>query len=73
MGLEKTLESPLGCKEIKPVISKGNQPGIFIGRTEAEALILWPCDLKSRLIGKDPDAGKDRGQEERGVTEDEMV
>ena len=73
MVLEKTLESPLGCKEIKSINSKGNQPGIFIGRTEAEALILWPCDLKSRLIGKDPDAGKDRGQEERGVTEDEMV
>ena len=61
MGLEKTLESPLGCKEIKPVISKGNQPGIFIGRTdaEAEAPILWPLVVKSQFIGKDPDAGKD--------------
>ena len=61
MVLEKTLESPLGCKEIKPVISKGNQPGIFIGRTdaEAEAPILWPLVVKSQFIGKDPDAGKD--------------
>ena len=61
MGLEKTLESPLGCKEIKPVISKGNQPGIFIGRTdaEAEAPVLLPLDLKSQFIGKDPDAGED--------------
>ena len=61
MVLKKTLESPLGCKEIKPVISKGNQPGIFIGRTdaEAEAPILWPLVVKSQFIGKDPDAGKD--------------
>ena len=57
--LEKTLESPLGCKEIKPVHSKGNQPWIFIGRTDSEAPILWPPDAKSRLIGKDPDSGKD--------------
>ena len=59
--LEKTLESPLDCKEIKPVNSKGNQPWIFIGRTdsEAEAPILWPPDVKSWLTGKDPDAGKD--------------
>ena len=61
MVLEKTLESPLDCKEIKSVNSKGNQPGIFIERTdaEAEAPILRPCDAKNRLTGKDPDAGKD--------------
>ena len=66
--LEKTLESPLDCKEIKPVNTKENQPWIFIRRThaEAEALILLPCDLKSWLIGKYPDAGKDSGQEEEG-------
>ena len=57
--LEKTLESPLDCKEMKPVNPKGNQSWIFIGRTEAEAPILWPCDAKSQLIGKDPDPGKD--------------
>jgi len=59
--LEKTLESPLACKEIKPVNPKGNQPRIFIGRTDAEAEtpILWPPDVKNRLTGKDPDAGKD--------------
>ena len=75
MVLEKTLESPLDSKEIKPVNPKGNQPRILIGRTdtEAEVPILWPPDAKSPLIGKDPDAGKDRGQEEKGVTEDEMV
>ena len=63
------------CMEIKPVNPKGNQPWIFIGRTDAEAEtpILWPPDEKSRLIGKDPDAGKDWGQEEKGVAEDEMV
>ena len=71
--LEKTLESPLDSKEIKPVNPKGNQPWTFIGRTDAEAPILWPPDAKSWLIGKDPDAGKDWGQEEKGVTEDEMV
>ena len=73
--LEKTLESPLDCKEIKPVHPKGNQPWIFIGRTdaEAEALILWPPDVRSWLVGKDPDAGKDWGQEEKGTTEDEIV
>ena len=73
--LEKTLESPLDCKEIKPVNPKGNQPWIFIGRTDAkaEAPILWPPDAKSWLIRKDPDAGKDWGQEEKGTTEDEMV
>ena len=61
MVLEKTIESPLDSKEIKPVNPKGNQPGIFIGRSdaEAEALILWPPDVKSQLIGKDPDVGKD--------------
>ena len=61
MVLEKTLESPLACKEIKPVNPKGNQPRIFIGRTDAEAEtpILWPPDVKNRLTGKDPDAGKD--------------
>ena len=73
--LEKTLENPLDSKEIKSVNPKGNQPWIFIGRADAEteALILWPPDVKSQLIGKDPDAGKDWGQEEKGMTEDEMV
>ena len=71
--LEKTLESPMDSKEIKPVNPKGNQPWIFIGRTDAEAAILWPPAIKNGLIGKDPDAGKDWGQEEKGVTEDEMV
>ena len=72
--LEKTLESPLDVKEIKLVNPKGNQPWIFIGRTgaEAEALILWPFDVKSWLTGKDYDAGKDCGRE-NGLTEDEMV
>ena len=56
----------LACKEIQPVNTKGNQSRIFIGRTDAEALILWPPDAKNHLIGKDPDAGKDRGQEEKG-------
>ena len=70
---EKTPESPLDCKEIKPVHPKGNQPWIFFGRTDAEAPILWPPDVKSQLIGKDPDAGKDWRQEEKGATEDEMV
>ena len=59
MVLEKTLESPLDCKEIKPVNPKGDQSLIFFGRTDAEAPILWPPNVKSRLIGKDPDAGKD--------------
>ena len=73
--LEKTLERPLDCKEIKPVHPKGNQSWMFIGRTDAEAKapILWPPDMKSWLIGKDPDAGKDWGQEEKGTTEHEMV
>ena len=71
----KSLESPLGCKEIKPVNPKENQPWIFIRRTdvEAEAPILWPPDVKNWLIGKDPDAGRDWGQEEKGTTEDEMA
>ena len=73
--LEKTLEHPLDCKEIQPVHPKGNHPWIFIGRTDAEAetSILWPPDAKNWLIGKDPEAGKDWGQEEKGTTEDEMV
>ena len=73
--LEKTLENPLDSKEIKPVNPKGNQPWIFIGKTdaEAEALILWPPDVKSQIIGKDPDTGKNGRQKEKGVTEDEMV
>ena len=73
--LEKTLESPLDCKEIKSVNPKGNQSWIFIGRTdtEAEAPILWPPDAKNWLLGKDPDAEKDWRQEEKGTTEDEMV
>ena len=71
--LEKTLESPLGCKEVKPVNPKGDQPWIFIGRTDAEVPILWPPDVKSRLIRKDTDAGKVWGQEEVWLTEDEMV
>ena len=71
--LEKTLESPLDCKEIQPVNHNGNQPWIFIGRTEAEAPILWPPDSKSRLIGKDPDARKDWRQEENGMTKDEII
>ena len=73
--LEKILESPLDCKEIQPVNPKGNQPWIFIGRTdvEAEIPILWPPDEKGWLIGKDPDAGKDCRQEKKGTTEDEMV
>ena len=73
--LEKTLESPVVSKKIKPVNPKGNQPWIFIRRTDAEteAPILWPPDAKHWLLGKDPDTGKDWGQEEKGVTEDEMV
>ena len=73
--LEKTLESPLNCKEIQPVHPKGDQSWVFIGRTDAEADApkLWPPDAKSWLIGEDPDAGKDGRQEEKGMTEDEMV
>ena len=75
MVLEKTVESPLDCKEIKPVNPKGSQSWIFIGRTdaEAEAPKLWPPDVKCQLTGKAPDAEKDWGQEERGLTEDEFV
>ena len=75
MVLEKTLESPLDCKEIQPVHPKGNQSWIFIGRTdvEAETPILQPPDAKNWLTGEDPDAGKDWRQEEKGTTEDEMV
>ena len=75
MVLEKTLESSFDSKEIKPVNPKGNQPWIFIGRTdaEAEAPILCPPDVKSWVIGKYPDAGKDRGREEKGATENEMI
>ena len=71
----KTLESPLDCKEIQPVHSKGDQSWVFIGGTdvEAETPILWPLDAKSWLIWKDPDAGQDWGQEERGTAEDEMA
>ena len=73
MVLEKTLESPLDCKEIQPVNPKANHFRIFIGRTDAEALILWPPDVKSQLIGKDVNAVKDQRQEENTATEDEMV
>ena len=75
MVLEKTLESPLDCKQIQPVHPKGDQSWVFIGRTdvEAETPILWRPDVKSWLIWKDPDAGWDSGQEEKGTTEDEMV
>ena len=74
VGLGKTLESPLDCKEIQPVHPK-DQPWVFIGGTDAEAEtpILWPPDVKNWLFGKDPDAGKDWGKEEKGMTEDEMV
>ena len=73
--LEKTLESPLDCKEIQPVHPKGDQSWLFTGRTDAEAEtpILWPPHAKSWLTGKDPDAGRDWGQEEKGKTEDEMA
>ena len=72
--LEKTLESPLDCKEIQPVHPKGNQSWIFIGRTdvEAETPILWPHDAKNQFIGKDSDAGKDGGQEEQGATDERV-
>ena len=73
--LEKSLESPLDCKEIQPVHPKGNQSRVFIGRTDAEAEtpVLWPPYARSWLIGKYPDAGRDWGQEEKGMTEDEMA
>ena len=75
MVLEKTLESPLDCKEIQQVYPKGDQSWVFTGRTDAEAEtpVLWPPDAKSGLIGKDPDAGMDWGQEEKRTTEDEIV
>ena len=75
MVLEKTLESPLDCQEIQPVHPKGDQSWVFIGKTdvEAEAPILWPPNVKSWLIWKNPDVGKDWGQEEKGTTEDEMA
>ena len=75
MVLDKTLESPLNRKEIQPVHPKGDQSWVFIGRTdvEAESPILWSPDAKSWLIGKDSDAGRDWGQEEKGTAEDEMV
>ena len=75
MVLEKTLESPLDCKEIQPVHPKEDQSWVFTGRTDAKAetLILWPPHAKSWLIGKDPDYGRDWGQEEKGTTEDEMA
>ena len=73
--LEKTLESPLDKKEIKPLNPKGSQPWIFIRKTDAEAEtpLLWPSDVKSRLLRKDPDAGKDWRREEKGMTENEIV
>ena len=73
--LEKTLESPLGCKEIQPIHPKGDQSWVFIGTTDAKAKtpVLWPPHAKSWLIGKDPDAGRDWGQEEKGTTENEMT
>ena len=75
MVLEKTLESPLDCKEIQPVHSKGDQSCVFIGKTDAETEtpILWPLHAESWLIGKDPEAWRDSGQEEKGMTEDEMA
>ena len=75
MVLEKTFASPLDCKEFQPVHPKGDQSWVFIGRTDAEAEtpILWPPHAKSWFIGKDSDAWRDRGQEEKGTTEDEMA
>ena len=75
MVLEKTLESSLYCKEIQPVHSEGDQPWDIFGRTDtkAETPVLWPSHAKSCLIGKDSDAGRDWGQEEKGMTEDEMA
>ena len=74
-GVGETLESPLDCKEIQPVHPKGDQFWVFVERTDAEAEtpVLWPPDVKSWLIGKDPDAGEDCEQEEKGTTEDDMV
>ena len=73
MVLEKTLESPLDCKEIQPFHCKGHQSWVYIGRTDAETPILWPPLAKFGLIGKDPDAGRDLRQEEKGMTEDVMA
>ena len=75
MVLEKTLESPLDCKEIQPVHSRGDQPSVIFGRNDAKAetLVLWPPHEMSLLIGKDSDAGRDWGQEEKGTTVDEMA
>ena len=75
MVLEKTLESPLDCKEIQPVHSKGDQCLVFFGRNDAKAEtpVLWPLHVKSCLTGKDSDSGRDWGQEEKGTTEDEIV
>ena len=75
LWLEKTLESPLDCKEIQPVHFEGDQPWDFFGRNDAKAEtpVLWPPHAKSRLTGKDCDAGRDWGQEEKGTTEDEMA
>ena len=73
--MEETLENPLDCKEIQPVHSEGDQPWDFFGKTDAEAEtpVLWPPDVKSQLIGEDPDVGRDWGQEEKGTTEDKMA
>ena len=75
MVLEKTLESSLDCMEVQPVHSEGDQPWNFFGRNDAKAEtpVLWPPHAKSHLIGKDPDDGRDSGQEEKGTTEDEMA
>ena len=75
MVSEKTLESPMDCKEIQPVHSEGDQPWDFFGKTDAEAEtpVLWPPDVKSQLIGEDPEVGRDWGQAEKGTTEDEMA
>ena len=75
MGLEKTLESPLDCKEIQPIHSERDQPWVFFGRNDAKAEtpVLWPPNVKSQLIGKDSDAGRDWGQEGKGTAEDEMA
>ena len=75
MVLEKTLESPVDCKEIQPVYSKGDQPWDFFGRNDAQAEtpVVWPPHAKNWLIGKDSDAGRDWRQEEKGTTEDEMA
>ena len=73
MVLQKTLESPLDCKKIKPVNPKGNQPRILIGRTDAEAPVFWSSDRNRQLVEKVPDAGKDRGQKEKRASEDETA